>query len=132
MLNRVIKAEPVRIIPLVVHADERGDLISLENGAPLPFEPVRLFFIRNVPTGKSRARHAVSCDMFLVLQVGSCNLHTRISDGEQHIRMDDPNVGILVPAGTWLDLSGFSADAIVLVMCSKPFDAVTYHNDPQI
>ena len=60
-------------IPL--HTDERGSLLALEKSPDkLQFEPVRVFYLLDVPAGKKRACHAVSCDLFILALSGEVTL----------------------------------------------------------
>ena len=123
--------DAIEFVALAPHKDDRGDLISLELGAPLTFQPHRNFFIRNVPFGQFRAQHAVSCDEFLVLQSGKCRLTIKSLAGVESYDLTDLDTGVFIPAGLWIELSHFSADAQVLVNCSQRYVDVQYFSEPQ-
>lgn len=125
-------SELVKFVSIAPHKDNRGELISLEFGAPLTFEPRRSFFIRHVPQGQSRANHAVSCDEFLILQSGTCRLTIMSRSDEMSYDLTRHDIGVVVPAGLWIALSDFSSDAMLLVLCSQRYEDVTYFSEPQI
>lgn len=121
-----------RLAPLTIHSDDRGDLFALEDQSPLPFKPVRVFVLRNLNSEIVRARHAVSCDEFIVLLSGRCHLTLKSLSGQESYELADHETGIYVPAGIWIELGNFSEETIVLVACSEKFKDTTYFQEPQI
>lgn len=49
-----------------VHADPRGELVSLEQSASLPFAPKRVFFMKVDSPSIMRGSHANSCAELIV------------------------------------------------------------------
>ena len=125
-------SESIEFVSIKSHQDDRGELVSFESGAPLTFEPKRVFSIRNVPPGQYRARHAVSCDEFLILQSGTCRLTIKSLTKQISYDLSDLDTGIFVPAGYWIELSDFSTNALILVLCSQRYEDVEYYNEPQL
>ena len=104
------------------HVDDRGHLRVFELDHPLPFVPVRSFVISNVQPGKSRAGHIVTCDQVLAMLTGACQLTVKANKQEQTFRFVPENGAIYLPRGTWLLLSEFDSEAILLVFASERFD----------
>ena len=72
----------LEFIDLHEHADERGRMRIIEvDGGGMPFVPVRSFIVSDVPSDKSRAGHAVSCDELLIVAQGSCLITARTAPG---------------------------------------------------
>jgi len=112
-----------------VRRDPRGNLAVFE-GAGLPFELRRTFVIWGVPTGASRGGHAHrECHQFLVPLTGSVVATT--SDGTSRVEyfLDTPEHGLHLTPMTWLELSGFTPDTVLLVACSHPYDESEYIRD---
>jgi dTDP-4-dehydrorhamnose 3,5-epimerase-like enzyme len=105
-------------------ADERGELIAVEVGDSLPFTVARYFLIRDVPPGATRAEHAQreGSELFSCV-AGACTVAARSRGGEEATqRLDDPLTALYVPPGVWVECRDFSADAVLLVACSHPYD----------
>ena len=111
-------------------SDDRGLLFFAEGDCDIPFRIERVFWITNVPEGKSRGGHAHSTCAEVIFPVqGSCDI--RVTDGvhESVIHLDDPTQGILIPANVWCDLHHFSNDCILLVAASQHYNVQGYvHN----
>jgi len=110
----------VHWIPVSLHGDARGMLAAFDRET-LPFEPVRTFVITNVPHGATRGGHVISCDEFFWVQTGQCRLS--ISDGARQtsLLLDNPQRGVIVPAGLLLELTNFTPDTLLIVMASQPY-----------
>ena len=96
----------LRFVDIQEHSDARGKMRIVEvDGGGLPFVPVRSFIVSDVPSGKSRAGHAVSCDELIIVAQGSCLITARTAAGlEEHRLTPDTGAAHLRP-GTWLMLS---------------------------
>jgi hypothetical protein len=106
--------------------DARGMLRIFEKGASLPFALKRCFVISNVPKGKARGEHAVSCNLFLAVITGTCRLTARSTVGEERLLLSHRTKGVVVKKGTWLRLDRFSSGAVVLVCASENFRRTSY------
>lgn len=114
-------------IDLPEFSDERGSLTQMEHGKGLPFQPSRVFLIRDVPAGARRAAHALrDCHQVLVAVAGSFQLTLWDGKEEKTVVMDDPARGIVLPPMIWRELSGFSPATICLVVASHPHDEAAY------
>jgi UDP-2-acetamido-3-amino-2,3-dideoxy-glucuronate N-acetyltransferase len=107
---------------LRVFDDERGRVLPVEHLSPqLPFVPVRTFVICNVPAGKSRAEHTLTCDQVLVAATGSVNVIVKVDGGETRHVLDTPGAALHIPEGAWIALNQFSRDAVLIVLAAKPY-----------
>jgi UDP-2-acetamido-3-amino-2,3-dideoxy-glucuronate N-acetyltransferase len=128
------KAEnwPRKVRGVSLHAvklvdDLRGALAAAELGQGLPFPPKRFFVVFDVPTREVRGAHAHKVlHQFLVCIRGECSL--LVDDGEhrEEIVLDTPGVGVHLPPMVWGVQYNFSADAMLLVLASEPYDADEY------
>jgi hypothetical protein len=109
--------------------DRRGVLRIFEKGSSLPFLLKRSFVISDVPKGKARGEHAVSCDLFVTPLAGTCRLTVRERARDVSYSLSRASKGVLVPKGSWVRLDRFSADAVILVCASQTFRGTRYYLD---
>src|SRR5688572_21240471 len=112
----------LEFIDLHEHSDERGRMriVEVDEGG-LPFVPVRSFIVSDVPTGKSRAGHAVSCDELLIVAQGSCLITARTKAGLEEHRLTPEIGGVHLRPGTWLILSEFEPGTILVTYASERY-----------
>jgi acetyltransferase-like isoleucine patch superfamily enzyme len=113
--------------PMPAFDDMRGSLIVAEFSKNLPFQPLRCFFVHGVQSYKVRGEHAHrECKQFLVAVHGE--LSVVVDDGlhRKEIRLDRPSVGLYMPAGIWGIQYKFSANAVLAVFASHPYQAEDY------
>jgi hypothetical protein len=104
-------------------SDDRGRLRVFEGEQDLPFPIRRCFVISDVPEGKTRARHVVASEQYLVALAGSCTALTKAGNIEQRYVLQDGNRGLHVPRGTWLLLENFSRGTVIMVLSSENYVA---------
>jgi acetyltransferase-like isoleucine patch superfamily enzyme len=110
--------------------DMRGNLAVGEFGQHLPFQPQRYFVVFDVPSAEVRGEHAHrACHQFLVCVHGT--VAVVVDDGAQRAeyRLDAPQLGLHVPPLVWATQYRYSADAVLLVFASAPYDAHDYVRD---
>jgi UDP-2-acetamido-3-amino-2,3-dideoxy-glucuronate N-acetyltransferase len=113
---------PPRLLHLSSVEDARGALAVAE-GDDLPFQVARYFVVRDIPAGAARGRHLQREGHELISCVaGACTVELRWPDGEATYRLDGPEQALHVPPGVWSECRDFSADAVLLVLCSNAYD----------
>jgi UDP-2-acetamido-3-amino-2,3-dideoxy-glucuronate N-acetyltransferase len=118
-----------RLIPLLRAGDMRGSLAAMEFGS-LPFSPARVFTVFGVPSAEVRGEHAHRvCHQLLVCVNGS--LAVLIDDGHERgeVLLDDPGTALYLPPRIWGSQFGYSADAVLVVLASHPYDDADYIRD---
>jgi acetyltransferase-like isoleucine patch superfamily enzyme/dTDP-4-dehydrorhamnose 3,5-epimerase-like enzyme len=112
-------------------ADLRGSLTAGElPGDAVPFTPQRWFMVYDVPSREVRGEHAHrECHQFLVCVSGS--VRVAVDDGQRRseVVLDEPTLGLYVPAGIWASQFRYEANAVLLVLASHPYDADDYIRD---
>jgi len=111
--------------------DPRGNLTFIQKGHGLPFEPKRVFWTFNVPSGASRGGHAYRNQMELIVAInGSFDVCITHADGtvEKHF-LNRGDQGILLPPLTWRSMENFSTNAMGLHLSDSNFDEVDYIRD---
>lgn len=112
--------------------DLRGALTFGEVGAHLPFVPKRFFVVYNVPSAEVRGEHAhKELHEFLVCVKGSCNVMLDDGRTREEITLDSPTVGLHIPPKIWSVQYKYTADALLLVLCSDLYLAEDYVRDYQ-
>lgn len=110
--------------------DLRGSLAAAEFPGQVPFLPKRCFFVFDVPGKDVRGEHAHrQCQQFLICARGSVSV--LVDDGvrSEEIVLDHPDVGLLVPPMVWAVQYKYSADALLAVLASDPYDPDDYIRD---
>lgn len=120
---------PMPLLPLRMHEDARGKLVSIEPGRDLPFEVARVYYILG-SEGTSRGFHAHKRLRQLMIAVtGSCRIV--LDDGRERseVMLDRPDVGLLVNDMTWREMHDFTSDSVLLVLASAGYDEADYIRD---
>jgi hypothetical protein len=111
----------LRFVDIQEHSDARGRIRIVEVDSGLPFVPVRSFIVSEVPSDKSRAGHAVSCDELLIVAQGSCLITARTGAGLEEHRLTPATGGVHLRPGTWLMLSEFEPGTILVTYASERY-----------
>ncbi len=107
--------------------DMRGHLAVAEFNSDLPFLPRRVFTVYAVPSSEIRGAHAhIACHQLLVCVHGS--VHVVVDDGKhrEEFVLDAAHMGLHVPPMVWATEYQYSADAVLMVLASHPYDAADY------
>ena len=107
--------------------DPRGSLTVGEVPSEVPFLPERYFVVFDVPSTELRGEHAhKQCQQFLICLHGSCRV--LLDDGTQRceVILDRPDMGVYMPEMIWGTQYQYSADAVLLVFASRPYEADDY------
>lgn len=111
-------------------SESRGCLTFAEADRHVPFAIERVYWIHGVPEDGRRGGHAHRSVYELVIAAAGA-FDVRCDNGEEShtVRLDDPARGLLLDPYVWRDLSGFSRDALCLVLASGPYDEDEYVRD---
>lgn len=126
----VSQVQGVTIHQLPVFEDIRGRVVTVEMADVLPFVPARFFLVHSVPSSDVRGEHAHRrCEQFLLCVKGS--VRVLVDDGltRQEIILDRPQIGIHIKPLVWGTQYKYSADAVLLVFTSHPYEANDYIRD---
>lgn len=112
------------IVPEI--SDERGNLAVIQ-GDVIPFEIKRVFFIYDVPQGKSRGGHAHR-EQTTILFALNGSFEVLLDDGIQQRRvvLDDPTKGLILQPGVWSILENFEIGTVCLTVNSGEYDESDY------
>lgn len=114
------------------HTDMRGDLCVGEHGPgrAVPFTVKRHFLVFNVPSPEVRGQHAhLRCHQMLFCLHGSCSVVADDGRNRAEFVLNDRRTGLHLPPLTWAVHYRYSADAVLLVLASHPYDPKDYVRD---
>lgn len=120
----------IKIIPLQVHGDDRGSLISLEEENNIPFEIKRVYYMFNTKNDVRRGLHAHRRLKQVAIAVrGSCRFV--LDDGRERIEvvLDNPAQGLLIDSCLWREMYDFSEDCVLMVLADSHYDENDYIRD---
>jgi UDP-2-acetamido-3-amino-2,3-dideoxy-glucuronate N-acetyltransferase len=118
------------LVELPERNDPRGSLLFGQVPDQIPFPVQRFFVLHGVAPGMHRGGHAHRAQhQFLVMLAGSVTV--TVDDGATRtpVLLDRPNLALHVPPMLWLDLDGFSADAVCMVLTSDVYSEADYIRD---
>lgn len=105
--------------------DDRGTLLPIEFDS-LPFLPVRIFTVTNVPINMVRGNHS----HFKTIQYLLClkgRIEVILHNGHNETKtVIEENQGILVPNLIWDSQKFLSDNATLIVLCSTQYDEKDY------
>lgn len=123
-----IRGVTLRRLPL--HEDLRGNLTFGEAERHVPFAIRRYFLTFAVASEQVRGEHAHrTLHQFLTCVHG--RVHIVADDGcnQADFLLDAPGLGIHIPPMVWSVQYRFSSDAVLLALCSAPYDPADYIRD---
>lgn len=119
-----------QLIPLEVHGDKRGKLVSLEPKKNIPFEIRRVYYIFDTLPDESRGQHAHRTLEQLVVAIdGSCQFV--LDDGKERteIWLNRPDVGLYIGKNMWREMKHFSYGCKLMILASDYYDEKEYIRD---
>lgn len=120
----------INIIPLQAHGDERGSLITLEEGKNIPFPVKRVYYLFNTKEDVRRGFHAHKALKQVAIAVrGSCRFV--LDDGSERVEvlLDNPAQGLLIESFMWREMYDFSDDCVLMVLADQLYDETDYIRD---
>jgi dTDP-4-dehydrorhamnose 3,5-epimerase-like enzyme len=112
------------------HSDRNGNLTVVENGATLPFDVKRVYYIYDVPGGESRGAHAHrELEQLIVAASGSFTVTLDDGNSKRSFFLNRPYQGLYVKPGLWRDLVDFSSGAVAMVLASDVYKKEDYIRD---
>jgi dTDP-4-dehydrorhamnose 3,5-epimerase-like enzyme len=119
--------ESCNLIDLPKFTDARGNLAVVESSKDLPFEIKRVFYLYDVPQNTTRAAHAHSELVLLIIPL-SGSFDVVLDDGKQKLthHLKNPSQGLFISPMVWHELENFAPGSVCLVLASKHYDEADY------
>ena len=116
-----------RIIIFPKITDSRGNLTPIEGSRQIPFDIKRVFYLYDIPSGESRAGHALkTCEQIIIAISGSFDVILDSGMKRETFRLDRPFEGLYVPPFIWREIENFSAASSCLVLASEVYNEDGY------
>ena len=113
-----------RLIDLLTHTDDRGNLTVIEK--VIPFDIKRIFYIYGVnSSARGGHRHKTTWQAAICLQ-GSCLIHNNNGEIKDSFLLDKPSKCLILNPEDWHTMDQFTENAILMVLASTHFDAGDY------
>lgn len=113
---------------ITIFSDDRGTLVPTEFHN-LPFKPVRMFYVTNVPKGLERGHHAhYETEQILICIQGKIRVKLIYSKKTTYILLK-PNEYIYVPKMVWDSQEFLTGNDVLLVLCSTNYNTKDYINN---
>jgi UDP-2-acetamido-3-amino-2,3-dideoxy-glucuronate N-acetyltransferase len=124
------RVDGVRLQRMRTATDMRGSLVAANFATDLPFVPARSFVVFDVPSRDVRGEHAHRvCEQFLLCLSGEVSCLVENGNTRQEFRLNQPGIGLYMPAMTWGTQYNYSSDARLLVFASHEYDPDDYIRD---
>ncbi len=120
----------IDFIPLQVHGDDRGALISLERKNNIPFDIRRVYYIFDTKNDVTRGFHAHRKLKQVAIAIkGSCRFI--LDDGNERVSLilDNPAKGLLIDSFVWREMTDFTEDCVLMVIADMEYDEADYIRD---
>ncbi|WP_245441457.1 sugar 3,4-ketoisomerase [Rhizobium vallis] len=112
--------------------DARGALGVLDFPKEIPFAPVRMFWIHDVPAGGKRGAHAhKACTQFIVCGRGEVEIDAFDGTRNEEIKLSAGEYANIVP-GIFATLTFPQEHSTVIVLCDRPYEADDYIYDADV
>lgn len=116
--------------PLRVRGDERGSLVAIQRGEPIPFAVERVYYIFGTDPATSRGFHAHrDLRQLAVCVSGACTMVLDDGAVRTAVRLDRPDLGLAIGAMTWREMHDFSPDCVLMVLADRRYDEADYIRD---
>ena len=115
------------------HSNREGNLTVVENGATLPFDVKRVYYLYDIPGGEGRGAHAHR-DLEQLIIAASGSFTVTLDDGKskRSFFLNRPYQGLYVKPGLWRDLVDFSSGAVAMVLASEVYQKEDYIRDYEV
>ena len=114
------------IVDVRSHLDARGSLGVVE-GADLPFDIQRVYYIFDVPIGAVRGEHGHKrLEQLIICMHGVVEITLNDGTGQYHFTLDTPAKALHVPPGLWRSLKFQMPGTVVCVLASRPYETEDY------
>ncbi len=115
---------------LLCAEDLRGKIAVGDFAKDVPFPVNRFFVVYAVPSSHVRGEHAHKrCIQYLIAVSGSIRVLIDNGQAREEIVLDSPTKGLLIPPMVWATQFNYTADAVLLVFASDPYDPDDYIRD---
>lgn len=116
-----------QVLPLERVGNRAGNITIVEGKKDNLFDIKRVYYLYDVPGGASRGGHAhKELYQLIVAVAGSFEIILDDGTNKREVKLNRPDVGLLVVPGIWRELIEFSSGAVCMVLASMKYDETDY------
>ncbi len=110
----------MKLIELNTNVDARGSLTSIEEKLDVPFDIKRCYIVHHVSAERGGHAHP-DTQQIVIATSGAARLN--LHDGLESIshRLDSPATGLIINPMTWIEMTDFTSDAVLVVLASTHY-----------
>ena len=125
--KQIRTVDDVRVLKLKDFSDSRGTLIPLESSKQIPFDIKRVFYVYEAQDKSIRGEHAHhETEQVLICIKGECKVICKDTVSSKEYLLDSPTQAVYIPEMIWDEQVYMSADTVLLVLCSTPYNKLDY------
>lgn len=110
------------LIQYPVLTEPTGNLGVVELGKEFNFNIKRAFFLRNVQSDQIRGKHShKELKQLIVCLSGSYSIALDNGEMIETLQMDETNQCLFLDGKVWREMSEFSDNAVMLVLCDREY-----------
>lgn len=127
-MNNSFTVKDCHLVKIPTFTDERGAISVMDK--EMPFEIKRVFWLHHINEGQSRGGHALLEGTEIM-----CSMHgsfvLELFDGVNtlKIKLDKPEVGVLIRPGIWFSTHSYEEDGVSLVLADEEYERERYTYD---
>lgn len=107
--------------------DPRGMLIVIEGERDILFAIARIYLLTCTPSGVVRGFHAHrALEQYAMCVSGSCTFDVDDGRRRESVLLAGPEQGLYMGPLLWHEMRDFSADCVLVVLASAPYDESDY------
>ncbi len=112
-----------KIIHFPIIENQKGKLSVIEQCKHIPFQIKRIYYMYETPKDAIRGNHAhMQSENILIPLKGSFTAYLNDSVSKKEFILNDAAQGLYIPPKTWLELTNFSTDSLILVLSSELYN----------
>lgn len=112
------------------HSKRKGNISVVENNKDIPFEVKRVYYLYDIPGGKSKGAHTHK-ELSQLIISASRSFTVTLDDGnvKRTFHLNRPYQGLYVKPGIWRNFDDPLSGSVCLVLASHPYNENDYIRD---
>lgn len=116
-----------KLIPMNIHGDTRGKLVSLESMKNIPFEFKRMYYMFDTLPNEARGFHAhKELEQLIIVMDGACKFILDDGKNREEILLNRPDVALYIGKNMWREMHDFSYGCKLVVLASEYYNENEY------
>lgn len=111
----------MKLIEISTNVDERGALTSIEGGMDIPFDIQRCYLVHHIEAARGGHAHPEN-QQLVIAAAGSVQIDLHDGLSSQSFCLEAPTKGLIIEPMTWIEISKFTNDAVLVVLASTHYD----------